>query len=975
MAEESATPEVDARSIGRPEEAEKEPSRPEGGAEQAEVPAAKGPEGASRRGRVVKRLVPAAVALVASAVPFLVMASQYRFRWSVPVGFVALLVAAWGTLDAIGVFERTEEPARVETTLRALAPNLGLFALTVVVHLLALALAVAGGLPKPILTAALLVPSTFLGVVVATYRLGVALGAFREADGTILPLAARHGFWLVAVNIAVYLPLLGSYSLSDPWETHYGEVAREMLARDDWISLWWAQDGYFWSKPVLNFWVQGLAFSLLGVKYMPDQVLIAASRGLFPQPEWAARMPIFLLTLAGTYALYRAVAHVFGRRAGFVSGLVLTSMPYWYLIAHQTMADMPYVGALAAAMALLLLGIVTDPEKKLPACDVTAFGRTFRFTALHLVWAVVILSALPQVLYLATRNVAFIWRPDAHGFKFHPDEFFAGSGGGNCGLPGNQTCSLDHPVHREIFLLRLGNDGIPLGIPIHLAAAWGAILLAFLWTTRRETRLSTTYFLGGWYFLALSMLAKGAPGLVLPIVSVLGFIFVTRRWKDLGRLELVSMLLVALCVGLPWYVQMFMRHGPPFIDRLIMHDMYKRAFVHVHDTNTGDDTSFRYYIWQLGYGLFPWTGLAASGLLFWLRRSDRTKDVQGDAASFLFVWFIAAFGMFTITLTKFHHYILPLVPPVAVFTGLLVDRLLGQSSPAKPGVFARYLGALTAGAVLMLYGVMRLFPRRFMGTALAGAPPSMVLGVVLVVLGLGAVVFAILRFGGPREPAPETDAARYDDALFGAIGVASAVVVALSGRDMMANLGAGPVGSARLMQLFTYNYGRPWPESLDFTAAFAAFTGVTALFLMLLAVRRLRVHAAVLLCVTGTLWGAWGLDVYLFQASPHWGQRETLLAYYRDRSSPDEPLIAYQMNWKGENFYTGNRIPAFVSSGEKFKDWINEQKDRGVRRMYFTTEHGRAGSLKRELGDPPKFTILTDKALNNKFFMARVEFD
>jgi hypothetical protein len=42
--------------------------------------------------------------------------------------------------------------------------------------------------------------------------------------------------------------------------------------------------------------------------------------------------------------------------------------------------------------------------------------------------------------------------------------------------------------------------------------------------------------------------------------------------------------------------------------------------------------------------------------------------------------------------------------------------------------------------------------------------------------------------------------------------------------------------------------------------------------------------------------------------------------------------------------------------------------------MYFTTEHGRVSTLKRELGDPPKFTILTDKAVNNKFFMARVEF-
>jgi hypothetical protein len=99
-----------------------------------------------------------------------------------------------------------------------------------------------------------------------------------------------------------------------------------------------------------------------------------------------------------------------------------------------------------------------------------------------------------------------------------------------------------------------------------------------------------------------------------------------------------------------------------------------------------------------------------------------------------------------------------------------------------------------------------------------------------------------------------------------------------------------------------------------------------------------------------------------------------MMAYYRHRASPQEPVVAYQMNWKGENFYAGNKIPAFVSSGQKFKDWIEEQKNAGVRVMFFTTEHGRVGSLKREIGEHKRFEKLTDEAVNNKFFMARVEF-
>ncbi|HVU01442.1 MAG TPA: glycosyltransferase family 39 protein [Polyangiaceae bacterium] len=918
-------------------------------------------------------LVPALVAIVGFAVPFVGMCTEVHFRFSVPVGALGLLVGALGLLGALGTY-RGDGPVAGSVTLRVLAPRLAEVVGATFACMLVLTLAVAGVLPKPVLTAAILVPLTLLGVVVSVFRLGHAVGAFRDERGEDVPLLLRHGFWLVVLNVVLFVPMLGSYSLSDPWETHYGEVAREMLARDDWISTWWAQDGWFWSKPVLDFWIQALSFSALGVKFMPDQMLAAVKGGAFPQPEWAARMPVFLLTLAGCYAIYRAVRRAYGPRAGFLSGLVLTTMPYWYLIAHQTMTDMPYVGPLAGAMALTLLGFLTDPDAKVRTYEIRVGQRAFRFTAMHLVWVLVIVSAVPQCLYLASRNLTLHLRPDMKGFRFHADEFFAGSGGGNCGIPGNQACTPEHPVHPELFPLKLGSLHVPIGIPIHLAVGWAAVLGAFLWLSRKERRLASAYFLGAWYFLALSMLGKGAPGLVLPIVTALGFVGVTARWKELSRMELVGLVLVVACVGLPWYVQMFMRHGPPFIDRLIMHDMYKRAFVHVHDTNQGDDTSFAYYVWQLGYGLFPWTGLAASGLLFWLRRPDRTKDLRGDTSALMVVWFVAAFGMFTITLTKFHHYILPLVPATAALTAVLVDRMLGPGPVAKDGKLGAYVCGGTLGLGFLVYGILRLFPRTLLGSELTAARSPGLAG-LCIFLGLVLTLTSVRRFGSPGEETAATGLARHDASMLAVVGIASAIVVCLCGRDLFAAVPGNPVdGNARLMHLFTYNYGRQWPESLSFRGAFIGFTAVAAVLSLGTAVTRFRKHGAMLLSLLALVWTAWGLDVYLVACAPHWGQRETILAYYRDRRSDQEPFVAYQMNWKGENFYTGNKVPAFVSSGERFKQWVEEQKQKGVKRIYFTSEHGRVGSLKRELGDPPRFVELTDKTLNNKFFLARVDY-
>ena len=73
----------------------------------------------------------------------------------------------------------------------------------------------------------------------------------------------RLAFALICLCAILYIPLAGNYGLWDPWESHYGEVARQMAQRNDWISLWWPgspQDRMeFWSKPVLTEWLFALS--------------------------------------------------------------------------------------------------------------------------------------------------------------------------------------------------------------------------------------------------------------------------------------------------------------------------------------------------------------------------------------------------------------------------------------------------------------------------------------------------------------------------------------------------------------------------------------------------------------------------------------------------------------------------------------------------------------------------------------------
>jgi 4-amino-4-deoxy-L-arabinose transferase-like glycosyltransferase len=260
------------------------------------------------------------------------------------------------------------------------------------------------------------------------------------------------------------------------------------------------------------------------------------------------------------------------------------------------------------------------------------------------------------------------------------------------------------------------------------------------------------------------------------------------------------------------------------------------------------------------------------------------------------LWLLAGFGMFAITGTKYHHYVLPLVPAVTLLTGVWCQRVL-----ARPGTRER---------------------------------PSWVEG--------GAAL-------------------------------AAAVFVGLAGRDLAMTRTGDVEGAERLLQLFTYNYARSWPGTLDYSKVLWAFTLLGVLLCLVMVAPRLRRAALLGFAAFSALVAVWAIDVYLVRISPHWGQRETIATYYQRRAGPAEPLVAYQLNWKGENFYTGNNVPAFVSSGKRFTDWVESQKKGGVTVMFFTTEHSRLGALQRELGTVRKFEVLTTPALNDKFALARAE--
>jgi 4-amino-4-deoxy-L-arabinose transferase-like glycosyltransferase len=949
-----------------------------------------------RKGNPLRLARGGVTALVGGFVALLLMAHAGQWRWGVPVGVLFVAVTSWGIMDLLGTFDDPDDRLAGTTRIEAIAPQLAAFVLCSLFFCLALGGAAAGmGLAG--WQWGIVVTLAFVGGVVALFETGRKLGAWAtDEEGAERPIWKRHGFWVVVLAACLYFPFMGTFALWDPWETHYGEVSREMLARDDWISLWWAQDGWFWSKPVLDMWMQAVSMATLGVHYMPDKMLTGDGRLPVMHPEWAVRAPVVLLTIVAMYLLYKGVAKTFGRRAALLGAIVLATTPDWFFLAHQTMTDMPFVGAMTACMGLILIGLRTPEGQELRAYEVRFGPARVRFTGWHLVFGAVLMCAVPQILYLLSRNFEFVWKPGGHGFHAHWDEFRSGSGGGNCGLPGNEDCHLQTAASIP-HSTGANPDSFPQQIwrtvgafePAIQAIVWALVLGTVLYMNWGERRARRIIYLAAWFFAAISTLGKGPAGFALPMLCTFAYLCASRPAEDffarikrivreLVQFEIVAGLLIILAVALPWYVAMYVRHGSPFTDRLIFHDMFNRAFHHVHDTNEGDDTSFRFYVWQLGYALFPWTGLAPLGLLWWMRRGTTPSEGnRADTSVLLCMWFVFAFALFSFMGTKFHHYIFPAVPPVAMLVGVVLDDMLSTEQPARGTGLLPYLVGVGAGGALLVLGISRTLPGSFFGAKPDGrlADPALPMGLVLIGAGLGILVLFVALFGAKREPgSPEGAEERtHVSRMLAAGAVAGALLLVLVTRDLAIKPeNADQPGAIRLLHLFTYNYRRPWPESLDFSAPLAGFGAVAVLLSIALAIRPIRRHAVAAMCAFAVLWTLWGLDVYLTKTAPHWGQHEVIAAYYADRQSPSEELVAYQMNWKGENFYTGNHVPAFVSTGGTFTNWLKKKREDGAKVMYFVTEHGRIGGLKSEVAGK-SYREVTTKELCNKFVLVRVE--
>ena len=221
--------------------------------------------------------------------------------------------------------------------------------------------------------------------------------------------------------------------------------------------------------------------------------------------------------------------------------------------------------------------------------------------------------------------------------------------------------------------------------------------------------------------LGLGFMVKGPPAILIPGLTVFGFLLATKRRNWLADLRIGQGLIILLIIIVPWFAAMLGMHGEEFKNHIVGNEIKNRL---VHDT----PFSF-YYFGVLFRYQFPWSlyflfaalkqfgvlGFSSEkGIGFGERLKKLRKNIswhikllfKEDNQPFLFcyTWILVCLILFTLLRVEHSRYMIPGYPAVAILTARLFAGI--EKNPEESGEFGFKVSTVITFLILLISSLL-----------------------------------------------------------------------------------------------------------------------------------------------------------------------------------------------------------------------------------------------------------------------------